>query len=1217
MLCSHVDIFCDGEDSIFSGASFVALKRDLIAAYLTAPSISNGSEVQAVLDAFRDSFFKRSYGQLGGIQFQQIKQIFLDTALTNYREIHLIQQVFPHSTIINVVRDPMDTLLSCFRYQYHNIDSEWALNGVDLLDEYVGYLKTMSFYRKQYPDSILLINFEALVRDKKSLIRLVLEHIGARWDVKNIFSVMPYNDSVLYSFSTKSFVCVKSELQRHGIGAWKNYSEEISHIRQSILKSLSILQESKTILPFDDSMNWAISEDFDYNQQSSPGYFLPSNLKLFRNLSIDRKYGLPFIISNITTALLVPDFLIAPRGISVLYRYGGPMKTLRPLGTRLAFKTGTVRLVQQREGLLLHILRLHAPFRISSVDRKRQISKRRSLPVADKDKRILSLQDRSVVRGVHLQAVLLEMRHLLGLQAEIPYNQSISVEDLVAYGYCSLTSNMQNRYEKAAEVFKELQAHFKTTKQQKGSNMCLVDVGYVLAKIGQSNIVSTNITAFKMPTESKLHWGASDIAEAVNALVSRGAFEEASKIIAEALSRDIHDHAALCILKIQIAWILLKLGSFDAALKHARAVENEFPSLLQAHVLKAEILIAMGDPKRAFDELHQSMLHPDPPISDPYVEEHTVLISLSRISPSWMELIFSSLVPAILEKIGANCSIAQSADHTLSFVESLISLDFIMRHLRWLCDRSQLLQPEHVAILSVADTSQDLNIKVLSALTVHQLVLGRSSMSLMYISRLIELQPDHDSILIAMARNKIHHPDNFLLAVDILDHALLMHKHVKCNAWFFREILYFWAAHLDVHISSTRIYEELSRKVRVGAIATAGIEICDLSLVSTWNTTALRFLQDYNSKRASKTRDISDKKSATKGLLNYTLELTKFIPYTANASIFTDRELIAMGLAAIAISKLQLRCSSSVFVGSKIDPGAESVLNDMDCKTKNFFTVSDLLDSSVKWLQFIDIMEPTLNRNENVLNVLVDIPTRFFEGKYKHTAFVLFQAGVIEKAKDLFHQVTEFQMRDFLGFIHAATNVEELCAVAGFEIAGLVETTVHSISKKDTMLPGVSLLISTKSGLKQIAYKISSSPRRTALYYMELEFIAERMAVAFSNDVHSEEILLLALDFFFYFIHLSPFQSGNQKIGYSILTGILLMAGETILYPIEELAFSMHLEWEALLCSHPTKFREAVASIFSFKTFIIDDTTTTARSIDFDYHMIDTPRKILNFLNSE
>ena len=107
----------------------------------------------------------------------------VDKMLFNYRNIGFIHIVHPNSLIIHVVRDPMDTLFSCFKTRFDDSGLEWALDVSDLVLQYALYLQILDHYRTLLPGRLIEIRYDELVRHPKQVLRkIVVDKLHLKWD---------------------------------------------------------------------------------------------------------------------------------------------------------------------------------------------------------------------------------------------------------------------------------------------------------------------------------------------------------------------------------------------------------------------------------------------------------------------------------------------------------------------------------------------------------------------------------------------------------------------------------------------------------------------------------------------------------------------------------------------------------------------------------------------------------------------------------------------------------------------------------------------------------------------------------------------------------------------------------------------------------------------------------------------------------------------------
>ena len=69
--------------------------------------------------------------------------------------IGFIHLVYPDALIVHTLRDPMDTLFSCYRNKFDDYGLEWSLDWSDLVLQYVMYLEIMHHWRTVLPGRVV------------------------------------------------------------------------------------------------------------------------------------------------------------------------------------------------------------------------------------------------------------------------------------------------------------------------------------------------------------------------------------------------------------------------------------------------------------------------------------------------------------------------------------------------------------------------------------------------------------------------------------------------------------------------------------------------------------------------------------------------------------------------------------------------------------------------------------------------------------------------------------------------------------------------------------------------------------------------------------------------------------------------------------------------------------------------------------------------------
>jgi len=121
----------------------------------------------------------------------------VDSTLSNFRVIGLIHLLFPGATVLHMVRDPMDTLFSCYRNRFADDSSVYTLEFESLVVEYRQYLETMAHWREVLPNvspvagldaadtsRIVDIQYRELVVHPEKTLRRVLKRLNLTWEKK-------------------------------------------------------------------------------------------------------------------------------------------------------------------------------------------------------------------------------------------------------------------------------------------------------------------------------------------------------------------------------------------------------------------------------------------------------------------------------------------------------------------------------------------------------------------------------------------------------------------------------------------------------------------------------------------------------------------------------------------------------------------------------------------------------------------------------------------------------------------------------------------------------------------------------------------------------------------------------------------------------------------------------------------------------------------------
>ena len=206
----------------------------------------------------------------------------IDKMLWNFRNLGVIQSMFPQSYIIHIIRDPLDTLVSCYKTQFKGTALEWSSSESSLVKVYYQYLRTMQHFLKILPgksERIILITYESLVLDTKNTMKYVLDSLDLPWN-KRVLKTSLRRTKMAY---TASLMQVKHRVYNSSIGSWRGVpSHHVETIKRELQKYHKLLKTFKKIMSNNYigknykqpnrfyRLNWALDPQFDYSYPSSP-----------------------------------------------------------------------------------------------------------------------------------------------------------------------------------------------------------------------------------------------------------------------------------------------------------------------------------------------------------------------------------------------------------------------------------------------------------------------------------------------------------------------------------------------------------------------------------------------------------------------------------------------------------------------------------------------------------------------------------------------------------------------------------------------------------------------------------------------------------------------------------------------------------------------------------------------------------------------------------
>lgn len=155
---------------------------------------------------------------------------FIDKTPINVRMVPFIRRALPRAPILHLVRDPMDVCFSNFKAMFGNASS-YSYSIDALAHHYATYARITEHWRSTFPDAMLDVNYESLVRDPETGMRRILDHCGL--DMQEA-CLRPERNAA--AVATPSSVQVREPIHARSVGQWKAYAEQLEPLRRALVE---------------------------------------------------------------------------------------------------------------------------------------------------------------------------------------------------------------------------------------------------------------------------------------------------------------------------------------------------------------------------------------------------------------------------------------------------------------------------------------------------------------------------------------------------------------------------------------------------------------------------------------------------------------------------------------------------------------------------------------------------------------------------------------------------------------------------------------------------------------------------------------------------------------------------------------------------------------------------------------------------------------------
>ena len=157
------------------------------------------------------------------------ENIITDKMPLNFRWIGFILSAFPTAKIIHLNRDAIATCWSIYRHYFSHKGNGYAYNMDDLTKFYSLYTDLMSFWHKQFPNSIYDLNYDKLTENQQEETHNLLEFCGLEWDEQ----CMDFYKTKR-SVKTASAAQVRKTMYKGSSKAWRKYEKHLQYLVEEL-----------------------------------------------------------------------------------------------------------------------------------------------------------------------------------------------------------------------------------------------------------------------------------------------------------------------------------------------------------------------------------------------------------------------------------------------------------------------------------------------------------------------------------------------------------------------------------------------------------------------------------------------------------------------------------------------------------------------------------------------------------------------------------------------------------------------------------------------------------------------------------------------------------------------------------------------------------------------------------------------------------------------
>ncbi len=155
----------------------------------------------------------------------------------NCMNLGLIALALPDAKIIHCRRNPIDTLLSCYKQNF-STGHYWSYSLEEMGDFYREYEKMMAYWREALPGRFLEIEYEETVNNFEEQARKLIDYVGLEW---HDACLAPHKQK--RSVLTASRSQVTQPIYTTSVEKWRKYEVELQPVVRKLRPELALPEQ--------------------------------------------------------------------------------------------------------------------------------------------------------------------------------------------------------------------------------------------------------------------------------------------------------------------------------------------------------------------------------------------------------------------------------------------------------------------------------------------------------------------------------------------------------------------------------------------------------------------------------------------------------------------------------------------------------------------------------------------------------------------------------------------------------------------------------------------------------------------------------------------------------------------------------------------------------------------------------------------------------------